>query len=125
MFISDPGSRIRSFPSRIPGQKDSGSRIRIRLQEFKIFNLTNCFPSSLYDPGYSSQIRIRILILTHPVSRGQKGTDPRSGSATLLERNTWVAMFLKILQSPHQLGISSFSIGGSKGNEIFSYTKNH
>jgi hypothetical protein len=30
-----PGSRIRIFPSRIPGQKDSGSRIWIK--EFKYF----------------------------------------------------------------------------------------
>jgi hypothetical protein len=32
-----PGSRIRIFPSRNQGNKDSGSRIRIRIKEFKYF----------------------------------------------------------------------------------------
>jgi hypothetical protein len=33
MFIPNPGSEF--FPSRIQGQKDSGSQIRIRIKEFK------------------------------------------------------------------------------------------
>jgi hypothetical protein len=35
--VADPGclSRIRFFPSQIQGQKDSGSRIRVRIKEFK------------------------------------------------------------------------------------------
>jgi hypothetical protein len=35
--VADPGclSRIRIFPSRIQGQKDFGSRIRIRIKDFK------------------------------------------------------------------------------------------
>jgi hypothetical protein len=42
VFTPDPGSEF--FPSRIPGQKDSGSRIRIRIKEFKkYFNTKNCF----------------------------------------------------------------------------------
>ncbi len=37
--VADPGclSRIRIFPSRIQGQKDSRSQIRTRLKEFKYF----------------------------------------------------------------------------------------
>jgi hypothetical protein len=35
MFIPGPGSKFS--PSRIQGQKDSGSRIRIRIKEFKYF----------------------------------------------------------------------------------------
>jgi hypothetical protein len=38
--VADPEclSRIRIFPSRIPGQKDSGSRIRIHIKDLSIFN---------------------------------------------------------------------------------------
>jgi hypothetical protein len=32
-----PASRIQIFPSRIQGQTYSGSRIRIRIKEFKYF----------------------------------------------------------------------------------------
>jgi AP-3 complex subunit mu len=37
--VADPGclSQIRIFPSRIQSQKDSGSRIQIRIKEFKYF----------------------------------------------------------------------------------------
>jgi hypothetical protein len=38
MFIPDP---IEFSPSRIQGQKDSGSRIRIRIKEFKYFYALN------------------------------------------------------------------------------------
>jgi hypothetical protein len=45
--VADPGflSRIpeRIFPSRIQDQKYSGSRIRIRIKEFKYFNSKNLF----------------------------------------------------------------------------------
>jgi hypothetical protein len=75
MFTPDPssfhpGSQIRIFLSRI------------RIKEFKYFNPKKSFLSSgKCDPGCSS--RIRILIFTHPGSRGQKSPDPGSGSATL------------------------------------------
>jgi hypothetical protein len=74
-----PGSEF--FPSRI----HSGSRIRIK--EFKYFNPKKLLLSSRkYDPGCSSRIRILMFYLSRildPVSRGQKGTGTRSGSATL------------------------------------------
>ncbi len=37
--VANPGfvSRIRTFQSRIQGQKDSGPRIRLRIKEFKYF----------------------------------------------------------------------------------------
>jgi hypothetical protein len=80
-----PRSPIRIFPSRIQGKKDSGSRIRIRIEEFKYFEPKKLFVSSRkYDPGCSSWIP-QILIsykhccgyvmfipdpgLTRPVSR--------------------------------------------------------
>jgi hypothetical protein len=53
--VADPGCL-----SRIQGQKDSGSRIRIK----------NFVEFSEIDPGSSSLIRI--LIFTHPGSRGKK-----------------------------------------------------
>ncbi len=69
--VADPGclSRIRIFPSRIRGQKDSGSRIRIK--EFKYFNPKNCFKASenmIWDvhPGSGS------WFFTHPGSRIQR-----------------------------------------------------
>jgi hypothetical protein len=40
MFIPDTGSEF--FQSRIKGQIDSGSRIRIRIKEFQYFNPKNC-----------------------------------------------------------------------------------
>ncbi len=56
MFIPDPESRIRIFPSLIQGKKDSGSRIRIK--EFKYFQLKKlCLSFRKWDPGYSSRIR--------------------------------------------------------------------
>jgi hypothetical protein len=52
--------RIRIFPSRIQSQKDSGSRIwiRIRIKEFKFFNPKIVSKPRKYDPGCSSLIRI-------------------------------------------------------------------
>jgi hypothetical protein len=75
--ITDPGFRIE-------GQKDSGSRIRIRIKEFKY--LTQKIVSKLSkklsglfitDPGSGS------WFFTHPGSRGQKAPDPGSGTAKL------------------------------------------
>ncbi len=57
-------SRIRIFSipdpiSRIQSQKDSGSRLRICIKEFKCFLPKKLFPSSRkYDPRCSSQIGI-------------------------------------------------------------------
>ncbi len=41
MFIPGPGSECFHPGSRIQGQKDSGSRIRIRIKEFKYLNPKN------------------------------------------------------------------------------------
>ncbi len=74
----DPGclSRIRIFfPSRIQGQKDS----RIRIKEFKYFNLKFFLSSRKYDPGCSS--RTRTLNFYPSRIAGSKGNG--SGSATL------------------------------------------
>ncbi len=76
-----PGSRICIF---LPGS-------RIRIKEFKYFNLNELILSSRkHDPGSGS------LLFTHPGSRGQKGTgswipgsktpNPGSGSAAWLLR---------------------------------------
>jgi hypothetical protein len=77
---ADPGclSRIRIFYIPDPGYKVkniSGSRICIRIKEFR--SLTQKIVSKLseIDPECSS--RIRILIFTHPGSRGQKGIGSR------------------------------------------------
>ncbi len=68
--VADPGclSRLRIFPSRIQGQKDSGSRIHIK--EFKYFNPKKLFASSRnmirdVHPGSWT------WFLTHPGSRIQ------------------------------------------------------
>jgi hypothetical protein len=82
LSVADPEcSRIQIFPSRIQGQKDFGSRIRIRIKEFKYFYLfckrsrtdtelrkkSGCFAQKLflgsrkYDPECSSRIRILIF----------------------------------------------------------------
>jgi hypothetical protein len=69
-----PGSRIRIFPSRIPGQKDSGSWIRIRIKEFKYFQPNVFLSSQNYDPDldfYPSRI---------PGPGVKKEPDPESGT---------------------------------------------
>jgi hypothetical protein len=88
--------RIRDvYPrSRIKGQKDSGSRIRIK--EFKYFLPKKLFLSfRKYDPGCSSQIRILIVYPSQiQVSKRPRITDPEvkkapesgSRSPTLLTR---------------------------------------
>jgi hypothetical protein len=70
-----PGSLIRIFfPSRIPGQKDSGSRIRTK--DLSIFNPKNCF-SALGNMIRDVHPGSRSWFITHPGSRGQKGTGSR------------------------------------------------
>jgi len=62
--IPDLYPRIRIFPFRIQGQKDSGSliRIRIRIKEFKFFIPKHWSLSSRkYDAGCSSRIQILIV----------------------------------------------------------------
>jgi hypothetical protein len=74
-----PVLRIRNaYPgSRIQGQKDSGSRIPIRIKEFKYFEPKKLFLSSWkYDPGCSSRIGILIFYPT-------RAPDPGFGSTTL------------------------------------------
>ncbi len=77
-----PVLRIRDVnsESRIQGQKDSGSRIWIRIKEFTEWK---------YDRGCSSRIQIPDLDLDFQPSRIQdpgvkKAPDPGSGSATLI-----------------------------------------
>ncbi len=61
MFIPDP-----NFSIRIQGQKNSGSRIRIRIEEFEYFD---------------------ILPITDPGSRGQKGSGSRIPIHKLINEN--------------------------------------
>jgi hypothetical protein len=73
MFISDPESRIRIFPSRIQGVKDprSGSvyqRIYSEIESGMFMPDPDFFPSRIPDPG----------VKKHRIP------DPRSGFATLL-----------------------------------------
>jgi hypothetical protein len=74
--VADPGCLSRIQTVSIP---DPGSRIRI--VEFKYFNLKKWFLSSRkYDPGFSSRIPdpdADFLPITDPGSRGQKGTGSR------------------------------------------------
>jgi len=74
MFIPDPRSRIRLFPSRIlifPSQ--------IRIKEFKYYNPKKLYLSfRKYDPGCSSRIRILTFYPSGiPDPGGQKGTGSR------------------------------------------------
>ncbi len=60
MFIKDPGSEF--FPSRIPDPGSEFIPFRIHIKELKHCNPKKWFLSfRKYDPGCSSQIRIRIL----------------------------------------------------------------
>jgi hypothetical protein len=58
--VADPdvysGSRIRIFPPRIQGEKESGSRIRIRNREFTVSNFSpkKLFLSSPLATGHKS-----------------------------------------------------------------------
>jgi hypothetical protein len=83
--VADPEclSRIRIFPSRIPAQKDSGSRSRIRIIKLKYFNPKLFLSSRKYDQGYSSRIPDPDFdFFTHPGPGVKKGTG--SESATLV-----------------------------------------
>jgi hypothetical protein len=85
--VADPGRYPGSefFPSRIQDKKDYGSRILIRIKEFKYFLPKKFILSSRkYDCVHPrSGSRIRILIFTHP-SGVKKALDPGSGSAVLV-----------------------------------------
>ncbi len=76
-FIPDPGSEI---PSRIPGQKDSGSQIRIRIEEFKYFLPKNCFQDlgiMMWDVHPGSRIRMLVFYPSRiPESGVKKAPDP-------------------------------------------------
>jgi hypothetical protein len=65
------GLRYNMQKSSYPGSDFFLSRIRIK--ELKFFNPKKRLSSRKYDPGCSSLI----WILTHPGSRGQKGTGSR------------------------------------------------
>jgi hypothetical protein len=61
------------YPSRIQGQKDSRSLIRIPIKEFKYFYPNKLFLSfRKYDSGCSFRIRIRILIVYPSRIQGKK-----------------------------------------------------
>jgi hypothetical protein len=70
--ILDDYPGIFSIPEE--GQKDSGSRIRIRIKEFKYFKPKTLFLGSRKcDPGCSSRIQISDLDFLPSGSRSQKG----------------------------------------------------
>jgi hypothetical protein len=92
LSFQDPGSRIQ-------GKKDSGSRIRTHITEFKYFYPKKPFLSSRKnDLGFSSRIQIKNFFssrIVDPdrgtgsrllVSKKHPIPDPGSGSATLLKR---------------------------------------
>jgi hypothetical protein len=84
-----PGSKFFHPGSRIQGQKDSGSRIRIRIKEFMYFLPKNLFLSSQkYDQGCSSRIRISDTDLGFYPSRiqGHKGTGSRIRNRNTAEK---------------------------------------
>jgi hypothetical protein len=77
MFIPDHGSKFFHPVSRIQGQKDSGSRIQIRIKEFQYFLPKQLFLSSRkYDPGCPDP-DLDFLPILDPGSRGQQGTGSR------------------------------------------------
>jgi hypothetical protein len=77
--VADPGCL-----SRIPDPNCLHPGSRIRIKEFKYSNQKKLFLNSRkYDPGCSSQIRIRdldpdVFSIPDPGSRGQKAPDPGS-----------------------------------------------
>ncbi len=87
MFLI-PGSEFVHPGSRIRGQKESGSRIRIRIKEFKYFWPKNCFKAL----GFRIQ---DLWFFTHQGSRNpglKKATDSGgSGSATLVDGYSFFA----------------------------------
>jgi hypothetical protein len=95
MFIPDHGSKFFHPVSRIQGQKDSGSRIQIRIKEFQYFLPKQLFISSQkYDPGCSSRIRIPdpdldFTPILDPGSSSQKGTGSRIRNTSLYSL-TWI-----------------------------------
>jgi hypothetical protein len=99
MFILDPGSQIRIFPSRIP---DTGSGVKkipdpgSASKKLSIFNpkLGNMI-QKVY-PGSGSQTRILIFYQSRiPDSGVKKAPDPGS---LIWNRNTvWLIHFYKIL----------------------------
>ncbi len=80
--VPDPGwlSRIRIFPSRIQGQKIPGSRIRIRIKEFKYFNLTQKIVfklSEIWGGIFIPDADLDFLSRPDLWSRGKKGAGSR------------------------------------------------
>jgi hypothetical protein len=87
MFIPGPGSEFFHPGSRIQGQKYSGSRIRIRIKEFKYFKTKILFLSSRkYYPGCSTWIPdpdLDFCPYLIPDPGVKRAPDP--GSATLVD----------------------------------------
>ncbi len=82
MFIPDPGPEFFHPGSQILGQNNSGSRIRIRIKEFKYIEPKNMFLTSRkYDPGCRIQILIFFLSRIQE-SKRHRLLDPGSGYAT-------------------------------------------
>ncbi len=96
--VADPAclSRIRIFPSRIQGQRDSGPRIRIRRKLFKVF-LTQKIVSKLSeiwsgmfipDPGcWFFYVHICTVVSSFPILRSVLQA---SASSKSLDRSTSV-----------------------------------
>jgi hypothetical protein len=81
MFNADPGrlSRIRFFPSRIPGQKDSGAWIRICIKDFSFLTqkLFQALGIMIQDGHPGSRIRILIFYTSRiPDLEVKKAPDP-------------------------------------------------
>ncbi len=75
--IRDPRSEFFHPGSRIHGQKDSGSRIRIRIKELKYFNPKKLFLSEIWSELFIPYQDLDFLPIPDPRSRGQKGTGSR------------------------------------------------
>ncbi len=85
MFMPDPGSRRRIFPSRI------------RIKEFTWEKLYEMFVR----PGS------RMRIFSHPGSRVNKAPDPGSGSATLLNCMLFFLPYVATYRFPSPLLLSA------------------
>ncbi len=87
--------------SRIQGQKDSGSLIRIGIKEFKYFEAKKLFPSYRnYDPGCSFRIRIRIRVKSR--IRFRNHIKEKSGSASNKNQNPDPHQCLQANPDPYQ-----------------------
>ncbi len=73
MFIPDPGSGSKFFPSRIQGSKDTGSRIRIRNTDEKSAGLITCS----YLPGFGTAADLEVGAKSLPLLQGVGQVGPQ------------------------------------------------